>query len=399
MPLNVMQLKNAGPRERDYKIADERGLYVLVRSNGSKLFNFKYRFAGREKKLSLGAFPEVTLQQARKKRDEARRQLDEGVDPAENKRVQRLARRVEYDNTFGLIAREFIAKRRRDGLSEVTLGKTDWLLSKLEPSLGKRPIASIKASELLSVLQGIEAAGQAETARRLRSFASRVIDYAVITDRAQHNPAKSLHRALVAPQVRHFPAVTERPQLGGLLRKIESYSGYPSTIMALKLIPHLFSRPGELRTMRWSEIDFPGKRWIIPAEKTKMRREHAVPLSCQVLVLLQQQSEVSGHSDYVLPAFHSKNVPISENTINQALRRLGYAGVATAHGFRSTASSLLNESGRWNFDVIERALAHKDRDQIRGIYNRTTYWDERVRMMQWWSDELVCMRLGQPQAS
>lgn len=393
MPLTVTQIKNAAPRPRDYKLSDERGLYVLVRSNGSKLFNFKYRFAGREKKLSFGAFPEVSLQLARKRRDEARRQLDEGVDPGEHARLKKLADKVTYDNSFGAIAQEYINKRRRDGIRETTAVKSEWLLSKVAPSLGKRPISLIKPLELLAVLKAIEDEGQRETARRLRSFVSRVMRYAISTARAEHDHAASLKGALSAPNVKHFAAITDKAQFGELLRKIDSYQGYPSTLMALKLMPHLFPRPGELRFMLWSEINLEGARWTIPASKTKMRREHIVPLSRQVVSLLTEQRKLSGDGALVLPAFHSNRVPISENTINQALRRLGFGGVATAHGFRSTASTLLNESEKWSYDVIERALAHKERDQIRAIYNRTTYLNERVALMQWWSDELDRLRL------
>lgn len=394
MALTVMQLKNAPPRSRDYKLADERGLYILVRPNGSKLFKFKYRFAGREKKLSFGAFPEVTLQLARRRRDDARRQLDEGVDPGELARSKKLADRFASDNTFGAIAQEYIDKRRRDGVSETTAAKSEWLLSKLAPSLSKRPIIAIKPIELLAVLRAIEDEGQRETARRLRSFVSRVMRYAIGTARAEHDPAAGLRGALSPPEVKHFAAITNKPQFGDLLRKIDTYNGYPSTVMALRLMPHLFPRPGELRSMLWCEIDLAAAKWTIPASKTKMRREHVVPLSRQVMALLKEQQKVTGDDQLVLPAFHSRQVSISENTINQALRRLGFAGVATAHGFRSTASSFLNESERWRYDVIERALAHQDRDQIRAIYNRTDYLNERTQLMQWWSDEIDRLRNG-----
>lgn len=392
MPLTNIQLKAATPKSRDYKLADERGLYVLVRTNGSKLFKFKYRFAGREKKLSFGAFPETTLQQARKRRDQARRQLEEGIDPGEHARMKKIAEKVASANSFRKVAQEYINKRRRDGISEATAAKSEWLLAKLSPTLGNRPISSIKPIELLVVLQSIEEKGQKETARRLRSFTSRVMRYAISTARAEHDPAAGLKGALSTPQVKHFAAITDRAQLGELLRKIDAYSGYPSTVMALKLIPHLFPRPGELRMMLWSEVDLKEARWTIPASKTKMRREHVVPLSSQVVALLNDQRKYSGDGQLVFPAFHSRKVPISENTLNQALTRLGFGGVATAHGFRSTASSLLNESEKWSYDAIERALAHQDRDQIRAIYNRATYLRERVRMMQWWSDELDRIR-------
>lgn len=189
-------------------------------------------------------------------------------------------------------------------------------------------------------------------------------------------------------EVRSHPAIIEKDELGVLLKAIDGYGGYPSTIAALRLSPHLFQRPGEIRSMKWEELDLDSARWTIPKERTKMRRAHQVPLSRQALEIIRSMTPISGCSEFVFPAFHSLHAPISENTVNQALRRLGYAGTMTAHGFRSTASSLLNESGKWSPDVIEHALAHKDRDAVQGIYNRTSYWDARAEMMQWWSDQL-----------
>lgn len=392
MTLSVKQIENAHPGERDYKLADEKGLYLLVAASGSKRWYLKYRHLGREKKLSLGGYPEVTLKGARTKRDEARAVMAAGKDPSQEKQVSRLTAKVEAANTFAAIARELIDKRAAEGMAPTTIAKTEWLLLLLEPRLGRLPVTEITAPVLLAAVQEIHASGRRETARRLRSFAGRVMQHAILTGRAQINPAPMLARALAAPQERHHPAIVDRAELGGLLRVIAGYEGYPSTNAALRLSPHVFQRPGEIRTMKWVDIDFERARWTIPAATMKMRKPHRVPLSRQSLEIIRSMIAVSAGSEYVFPAFHSPKRPISENTINQALRRLGYGGSMTAHGFRSTASSLLNESKLWLPDAIERALAHEDGNAIRSIYNRTDYWDERVEMMQWWSDQLDALK-------
>lgn len=388
MALSVMALKHAQPRDKDWKLADEKGLYVLIRPNGSKHFKFKFRLHGKEKKLSLGAFPEVSLQQARNDRDEARALIAKGQDPALKKRAKKLSGLIASENTFVSIAREFIAKREQEGIRQTTKAKHDWLLSLLEPDIGKIPVSDLSAPLLLAVLRRTQDKGNLETARRLRAFASRVIDYAVATGRAPHNPATSLRRALVTPQVKNHPAIVDAAAFGELLSKIDTFSGYPSTMAALRLAPHVFQRPGELRTMCWNELDLAKAVWQIPASKMKMKRDHAVPLSRQAVAIIRAQQIVSGHSAFVFPAFHTPKIPLSENTLNQALRRLGYKGIMTAHGFRSAASSLLNECDKWSPDAIERALAHQDTNRVRANYNRSAYWSERVRMAQWWSDYL-----------
>lgn len=398
MALSVKQIENARPSDRNKKLWDEKGLYLLIAPMGSRRWQFKYTFAGKEKKISLGAFPEVTLKAARAKRDEARSMLAEGKDPSQERQIKKLVAAIQAGNTFGAIAREFIDKRTAEGLAEATISKTEWLLSLLEPRLGRVPVTDITAPVLHGVLKEIASSGRLETARRLRSFAGRVITHAVITGRAEHNPAPTLQRALVTPTVRHHPAIIDPDQLGALLHAIDSYAGYPSTIAALRLTPHLFQRPGEIRSMRWDELDLEQSRWTIPATKTKMRRAHEVPLSRQVVEIIRSMIPISGRSEFVLPAFHTMKRPISENNVNQALRKMGYGGIMTAHGFRSTASSLLNEDGRWSPDVIEHALAHQDKNAIRAIYNRTSYWTARVEMMQAWSDQLDLLR-SQPNAS
>ncbi|MDC8755356.1 tyrosine-type recombinase/integrase [Erythrobacter sp. sf7] len=396
MPLTVKEIENIQPGSKPTKHTDEKGLFLLVAPTGSKRWHMKYRFNGKEKRISFGPFPEVSLKAARAKRDEARALLADGVDPSGKRQAERLEQRLAQENTFGMVARELIEKRASDGdkaISETTRSKTEWLLSLLEPAIGSVPVPEVTAPMLLAALRQVEESGRRETARRLRSFASRVIDYAIATGRAEHNPAPALRRALRSPVVRNHPAIIDPRQLGKLLKAIDDYRGYASTNAALKLSAHLFQRPGEIRAMRWADLDLDKAIWTIPAGDTKMRREHRVPLSRQALAIIRSMEDVSSYSEWVFPSWTPKK-PLSENAINGALRRLGYEGKMTAHGFRSTASSLLNESGKWNPDAIERALAHQDGNAVRSVYNRTQYWPERVAMMQWWSDQLDSFKAG-----
>ena len=393
MSLSTLKIKNAAPRDRNWKLSDEKGLYLLVTPAGSKLWQMKYRHLGKERKLSLGPFPDVGLKEARAKRDEARAMLASGRDPSHERQTAKLAARFAADNTFAAIAEEFIDKRVRDGIADTTKGKTEWLLSLLKPGLGRIPIEEITAPMLLAVLQDVEVSGRRETARRLRSFAGRILNYAIATGRRTNaNPAPALHRALSTPITRNHPAIVEPKALSELLKAIEEYKGYPSTIGALRISPHLFQRPGEIRAMKWEDLNLNAARWTIPAAQMKMRKPHEVPLSRQAIKIINSMVVVAGTSNFVFPAYHNPRIPISENAINQALRRLGYGGIMTAHGFRSTASSLLNESGMWNPDAIERALAHQDGNAVRAVYNRSAYWKDRVEMMQWWSDQLDTLR-------
>lgn len=390
MPLTDAVIRGAKSREKNWKLADEKGLYLLITPQGSKRWNLKFRFAGKEKKLSLGLYPDLSLKDARRLRDEARSELALGIDPARRKQEEKAAAKLGAENSFEAIAEEFLEKRQKEGLAATTLSKSRWFLDQLRPSIGKLPIADISPREILQALKKIENAGKRETANRVRSFASRVFRYAIATARADADPAHALRGALAAPVVKHYAAITDEVRLGELLRAIDGYSGEPTTMIALKLTPHVFQRPGEVRQMRWSELDFERAVWTIPASRMKQRREdHAVPLSRQSLELLRSIKPLSGHSEYVFPSARTKLRPMSENAINGALRRLGFSGSEmTAHGFRTTASSLLNESGRWNPDAIERALSHADKNAVRGTYNRSPYWKERVEMAQWWSNNL-----------
>jgi len=390
--LSIKEIENARPGDKDRKLHDEKGLYLVVAASGSKRWYLKYRYHNKEKKMSLGAYPEVTLKAARNRREEARAMLAEGKDPQREKQVSKLSAKVAAANTFGAIARELNDKRAADGLAATTLKKDEWQLGLLEPSLGRLPITDITAPLLFSVLQEVHTSDKRETARRLRAYVGRVVQHATLTGRAQTNPAPMLARALAAPKVKHYPAIVDPKKVGVLLKAIDDYQGYPSTSGALRLSPHVFQRPGEIRTMKWADIDLEQARWTIPASIMKMRRPHHVPLSRQAVEIIRSMAATSNGSEFVFPTFHSPKKPISENAVNQALRRMGYGGTMTAHGFRSTASSLLNESKLWHPDAIERALAHEEEDAVRAAYNRTDYWDERVKMMQWWSDKLDALK-------
>lgn len=388
-------IRKAKPKEKPYKVSDSQGLYLLVNPKGSKLWRVKYRMNGVERKLALGSYPEITLAEARSARDAARRQLAHSIDPNFVKRQERIDAGIRASNSFSSVAQELIEKKAREGMAEPTLAKMRWFVKLLGNDYGKRPVAEITPQELLHELRKHERRGRLETANLLRAFASRVFRYAVATARAERDPAQLLIGALTTPRVKHFPAITDSVTFGALLRAIEDYQGDPAVMHALKLTPHVFQRPGEIRHMEWTEVDFGKAVWIIPEGKMKMRQPHSVPLSRQSLAILTNMRSLSGSGRYVFPSIRSRARPISENTINAALRRMGYPkDQMTAHGFRTSASSLLNESGKWNPDAIERALAHMVAGSVRRIYNQSAYWTERVEMAQWWSDYLDELREG-----
>lgn len=386
---------NAKPRDRDYKLSDGRGLHLLVRPNGSKLWRFNYRYLEKHRTLAFGAWPDVGLADARSRRDEARQLIATGLDPSHERKVLMAKARVAENDTFKTVAMEWIAKNEREGMAEITLSKIRWLLDKAYPKIGTRPIAKITAHEVLLVLRSVEATGRYESARRMRSVLGRVFRYAVATTRAQRDPTGDLRGALTVPRPKHLAAITTANRAGELMRAIDGYTGHAITLFALRLSAHLFVRPGELRQAEWTEFDFDRSVWNIPAEKMKMRRAHRVPLSTQVSDLFEELWELTGTGRYCFPSFRTDLRPMSENTVNAALRALGFGPEEmTAHGFRAMAATLLNESGKFNPDAIERQLAHMENDGVRRAYTRGEYWDERGRMMQFWSDELDRLREG-----
>ena len=395
MALTDTAIRNAKPAGKPYKVTDSLGLYLLVNPSGSKLWRIKYRFDGVERKLSIGAYPEITLAEARAARDAARKQLAHAVDPNVAKRQARIEASIRASNSFASVAEELIEKKAREGLAEPTLEKMRWFVKLMGADFGKRPVTDITPQELLHELQKHERRGRLETANLLRAFASRVFRFAVATARAERDPAQLLIGALTTPRVKHFAAIIDPNEFGALLRAIEDYQGDPAVMSALKLTPHVFQRPGELRQMEWAEVNFDKAVWTIPVTKMKMRQPHSVPLSRQALAILQAMRPLSGSGRYVFPSIRTRARPISENTINAALRRMGYSKEQmTAHGFSTSASSLLNESGKWNPDAIERALAHMVAGSVRRIYNQSAYWTERVEMAQWWSDYMDELRMG-----
>lgn len=395
MVLTDTAIRNAKPADKPYKVTDSQGLYLLVNPRGSKLWRIKYRIDGVERKLSLGAYPEITLAEARAARDTARRQLAHAIDPNLAKRQARIEASIRASNSFASVAEKLIEKKAREGLAEPTLEKMRWFVKLMGADFGKRPVTDITPQELLHELQKHERRGRLETANLLRAFASRVFRFAVATARAERDPAQLLIGALTTPRVKHFAAIIDPNEFGALLRAIEDYQGDPAVMYALKLTPHVFQRAGELRQMEWSEVNFDKAVWTIPVTKMKMRQPHSVPLSRQALAILQAMRSLSGSGRYVFPSIRTRARPISENTINAALRRMGYSKEQmTAHGFRTSASSLLNESGKWNPDAIERALAHMVAGSVRRIYSQSAYWAERVEMAQWWSDYMDELRKG-----
>ncbi|WP_242139646.1 integrase arm-type DNA-binding domain-containing protein [Sphingomonas sp. TREG-RG-20F-R18-01] len=392
--LTTVQIRALKPATRPFKVPDSDGLFLLVQPTGALLWRFRYKVLGVERKMSLGTFPDVSLKDARKKRDELRGEIVDGIDPVEEKRQRRIKDELAAATTFAVVAEEFIQKMEREGKSPATVKKARWFLELLD-GIAKRPIAAITPHELLDVLKRVERRGHHETALRLRSFAGRVFRYGFATLRVDRNPADILRGALTVPRVKHHAAIVEPLKVGELLRAIEDYSGRPETRFALRLAPHVFLRPGELRQGKWNEIDFADKVWRIPAERMKMKQAHTVPLSRQSLYLLQELRSLSRPSEFLFPALHTTKRSICENTLNIALRRLGYEhDQMTSHGFRATASTLLNECGLWHPDAIERALAHGESDKVRAAYHRGAHWAERVKMAQWWSDYLDQLRAG-----
>jgi len=341
-----------------------------------------YRYCGKQKSLSIGSYPTVSLADARIARDDAKKLLSKGQDPS-------VVKRSTTANTFHAIGEEYLGQQQANERASATIVKLKWFLGQAYPVIGGKPVTEITPPEILALLRTVERRKHYETARRLRSVIGRVFRYAIATGRAEADPTQALRGALITPVVKHRAAITDSKAFGGLLRAIDGFQGQPTTTAALKLSAFLLCRPGELRAAVWSEFDLSAAVWTIPAARMKMRRPHKVPLSLQVLSILADLKDRAGPGEYLFPSIRTANRPMSENTLNAALRRLGYMqDEMTAHGFRSTGSTLLNESGNWHADAIERQLAHVDNNAVRRAYARGEFWDERVKMMQWWADYL-----------
>lgn len=395
MALTDIEIRSAKPAASVVKLSDGGGLQLWVERDGGKRWRLAYRFAGKQKALALGVYPELGLKGARALRDEARRLLADGRDPGAVRKQTRLVAANAAANTFEAIAAELVAKKRAEAKADATIAKTEWLLSFANEGFGSRPISEISAADVLAVLRRVEARGRLESARRLRAAIGQVFRYAIATGRAENDPSGALRGAIASPVVRHRAAIIEPQAFGSLLRAIAGYEGAPETKAALELLALTFVRPGELRAAEWSEFDLANAVWSIPPEKMKMKRPHRVPLAAQAVTILEGLRALTGSGKYLFPSVRSAQRCMSENTLNAALRRLGYASEQmSAHGFRSAASSILNESGQWNADAIERQLAHVDNDSVRRAYARADYWDERVRMMNWWATRCDALRTG-----
>ena len=390
MKLSSIQIEQLPVTGNAYKKSDGRGLYIFITPAGSKVWRLNYRFEHRQKTLSLGPWPMVSLEQARTASLHAKKLLRFGQDPSRIARERKPYRKGRAANSFDAVADEFLTKRRIEGIADSTLNKKIWLLDMAREPLGAKPIHKIKPADILVILKEVEARGTYETAKRLRTTIGEVFRYAVATLRTETDPTQVLRGALIAPKVRHMPAITNSLRFGQLIRAIWAYEGTAQSANALKLMTFLFPRPGELRKATWAEIDFPSATWTIPAERMKMRRQHKKPIPAQALCLLRELRGGAGPDDYIFPALYKPGRPMSENTMNLTLRRLGFqSDEMTPHGFRSTASTLLNESNLWNPDAIEAELAHTDTKSVRAIYNRARYWEERLRMMDWWADTVL----------
>ncbi|SEG49343.1 tyrosine-type recombinase/integrase [Marinobacterium lutimaris] len=389
MPLTDKQAKAAAPAEKDYKLADEKGLFLLVKRNGAKYWRMKYRFAGKEKLLSIGVYPETSLKAARTKRDEARQLLAEGTDPSVAKRARKQATITAALNSFEAIALEW-HQLKSAGWAQSNADKIKGRMEKyLFPVIGSRPIDSIEAPELLTLIRKIEAKEHYETAHRVRSYASKVFKYAIATGRASRDPAGDLVGTLKPKQTKHYAAITTPQEFGRLLLAIDNYQGTPAVIAALKCSALWFCRPGELRQTEWAEVDFDNQMIVIPGDRMKMRNDHIIPLSRQSIEILRELEPLTRRSKYVFPGVRGASRPLSENGVRTALLNMGYDNnTHTAHGFRATARTLLDEVLGYRFEWIEQQLAHEVRDTNGRAYNRTQHLEQRREMMQRWADYL-----------
>lgn len=393
--LSATKVKNAKGREKPYKLTDGQGLFLLVTPTGSRLWRFKYFFGGKEKLMAFGSYPEISLAEAREKRDAARKKVSNDVDPAEVRKAQRVAQVAVTENSFEVIAREWHSKFSGSwspSHAETTLGRME---RDVFPVMGDRPVGEIKPPELLAMLRRIESRGALETAHRVRTICGQVFRYAVATGRAERDPATDLKGALPPYKSSHLAALTEPKEVAPLLRAIDEYHGSYVVKCALQLAAMFFVRPGELRNAEWSEFDLDAALWSIPAEKMKMKLPHIVPLSRQAIDVLKSLRQLTGRSRYLFPSNRSSQRPISNNAVLAALRNMGFDKTEmTGHGFRAMARTILDEVLQVRPEFIEHQLAHAVRDPNGRAYNRTTHLEERKKMMQLWSDYLDGLKQG-----
>jgi integrase len=395
MPLTDVKARNAKPGEKQVKLSDSGGMYLLVTPNGGKCWRLKYRFGGKEKVLALGTYPEVSLADAREKRDTARKQLAAGIDPGEVRKAQKAAMNAESENSFEVVAREWHGKFAHTWSAVHAATVMDRLEKETFYWLGTRPIDEIKAPELLKVLRRMESRGALDTAHRVRNHCSQIFRYAIATGRAERDPAADLRGALPPAKNKHFAAPIDPKDVAPLLRAIDGYDGSFVVKCAMQLAPMLFVRPGELRAAEWAEIDLAAAEWNIPGHKMKMKEAHLVPLPCQAVEILKALQPLTGRGKYVFPSHRSPLRCMSENAVNAGLRRMGFEkSEITGHGFRAMARTILDEVLQVRPDFIEHQLAHAVKDPNGRAYNRTAHLAERRKMMQTWANFLDGLKGG-----
>ncbi|MBJ8383668.1 tyrosine-type recombinase/integrase [Citrobacter sedlakii] len=384
MKLNARQVDTAKPKDKPYKLADGGGLYLLIKPNGARYWRLKYRVAGKEKLLALGVYPDVTLADARAKRDEAKRGIAGGIDPNEAKREEKIAREANIRNTFQEIACEWHSSKLYKWSEGYASDIMEAFNKDVFPYIGKKPIADIKPLELLNVLRRMESRGATEKAKKVRQRCGEVFRYAIVTGRAEYNPAPDLTSAMQGHESNHYPFLNTS-ELPAFFESLSQYSGSILVVLAARLLILTGVRTGELRGATWQEIDTESAVWTIPAERMKMRRPHIVPLSRQALVIIERISEMTGRYPLMFPGRNDPRKTMSEASINQVFKRIGYTGRVTGHGFRHTMSTILHEQG-YNTAWIETQLAHVDKNSIRGTYNHAQYLEGRREMLQWYAD-------------
>lgn len=390
MPLTDLAARRAKPRDKDYKLSDGKGLYMLVKNTGSKYLRMKYRFGGKEKTLSFGVYPEVTLAEAREQREIARKQLRNNVDPGLEKKKAKLKKWSDSENTFQKIAREWIEMKAKKWAPRHTERVTRSLEHDVFPRIGNIPVNEIDTVILRTAIDPILNRGALEIATRVRQRCEQVFEYAQAIGACSRNPATPLKVVMEAPVKAHFPALTEK-EMPEFLAKIRAYNCNVQTRLSIRLLMLTFVRTGELINAEWDEFDFEKAIWNIPAPRMKENRPHFVPLSSQTIDCLKQLYSITSHTKLLFPKRGTTREPMSNSTILRVIERVGYKGRMTGHGFRSVASSILNESNLFDVDAIEKQLSHGDRDNVRAAYNRAKYMDERSRMMQWWADKIDSM--------
>ena len=394
MKLTATAIKNATPKEKQYKLVDGGGLYLIIRTSG-KYWRYNYRFAKKQKTLALGVYPSVSLKEARSLHQEAKKQLTSGIDPSHQRKLDKITANQQAQDSFQAIASEWLSKQKVKWSDSHCSNVVSRLENHIYPWLGSRPIIEITAPELLAVLRRMESRGIHHTALKTKQYCGQIFRYGIVTGRCERDPSADLQGALTTYKPTSFSAITDPKEIGGLLRSIAEYSGDFVTRQALKLAPLVFVRPTEIRHAEWSEIDIDKALWVIPAEKMKMGKEHIVPLSKQAIEILKETRELTSNGKYVFPSIRSRSRAMSENTLNGALRRMGYTKEEmTSHGFRAMASTSLNSLG-YKVDVIERQLAHAERNKVRAVYNRAEYMPERTTMMQQWADYLDGLKAGE----